>query len=66
MKKEEGFCEKIAKCDVGGSGVQSYITRWKATFCQRGLLVPVYLCVKVNAEIVENATIVECFRPFIL
>ena len=26
-----------------------YITRSKVTFCQRGLLLPVYLCVKVNA-----------------
>ena len=40
----------------------SYITRSKVTFCQRGLLVPVYLCVKVNAKIAENS----CFRPFIL
>ena len=28
-----------------------YITRSKVTICQRGLLVPVYLCVKVNAKI---------------
>ena len=40
----------------------SYITRSKVTFCQRGLLVPVYLCVKVNAEIAEKS----CFWPFIL
>ena len=40
----------------------SYITRSKVTFCQRGLLVPVYLCVKVNAKIAENS----CFWPFIL
>ena len=33
----------------------SYITRSKVTFCQRGLLVPVYLCVKVNAKIAENS-----------
>ena len=33
----------------------SYITRWKAKFCQRGLLVPVYLCVKVNVKILENS-----------
>ena len=32
----------------------SYITRSKVTFCQRGLLVPVYLCVKLNAKIAEN------------
>ena len=37
----------------------TYITRWKATFCQRGLSVPVYLCVKVNAKIAENS----CFWP---
>ena len=40
----------------------SYIATPKATFCQRSLLVPVYLCVKVNAKIVENS----CFGPFIL
>ena len=33
----------------------SYISRSKVTFCQRGLLVPVYLCVKVNAKIAENS-----------
>ena len=32
-----------------------YISRSKVTFCQRGLLVPVYLCVKVNAKIAENS-----------
>ena len=40
----------------------SYITGSKVTFCQRGLLVPVCLCVKVNAKIAENS----CFWPFIL
>ena len=40
----------------------SCITRSKATFCQSGLLVPVYLCIKVNMKIVENS----CFLPFIL
>ena len=40
----------------------SYIATPKATFCQRSLLVPVCLCVKVNAKIVENS----CFGPFIL
>ena len=29
----------------------SYITRSKLIFCQRGLLVLVYLCVKVNTKI---------------
>ena len=38
----------------------SYITRSKATFCQRGLLVPVYLCVKLNAKIAEHS----CFWSF--
>ena len=33
----------------------SYITRSKTTFCQRGLLVPVYLCVKLNAKIAEHS-----------
>ena len=33
----------------------SYITRSKAKFCQRGLLVHVYLCVKVNTKIAENS-----------
>ena len=33
----------------------SYITRSKVTFCQRCLLVPVYLFVKVNAKIAENS-----------
>ena len=33
----------------------SYISTSKVTFCQRGLLVPVYLCVKVNAKIAENS-----------
>ena len=33
----------------------SYITRSKVTFCQRGLLVPVYLCVNVNAKTAENS-----------
>ena len=33
----------------------SNITRSKVKFCQRGLLVPVYLCVKVNAKIAENS-----------
>ena len=32
----------------------SYINRSKATFSQRGLLVPVYLYVKVNAKIAEK------------
>ena len=32
----------------------SYITKSKATLCQRGLLVPVDLCVKVNAKIAEK------------
>ena len=32
----------------------SYITRSKVTFCQRGLLVHVYLCVAMNAKIAEN------------
>ena len=40
----------------------SYIARSKVAFSQRGLLVPVYLCVKVNAKIAENS----CFQPFIL
>ena len=40
----------------------SYISRSKVTFCQRGLLVPVYLCVKANAKIAENS----CFLPFLL
>ena len=40
----------------------SCITRSKATFCQRGLLLPVYLCVKVNVKIAGNS----CFRPFVL
>ena len=44
----------------------SYITRSKVTFCQRGLLVSVYLCVKVNAKIVENVKMVECFWSIIL
>ena len=38
-----------------------YITRWKATFCQRGLFVPVYICVKVHATTVGNTKILECF-----
>ena len=33
----------------------SYITRSKVTFCQRCLLVPVYLFVKVNAKMAENS-----------
>ena len=28
----------------------THITRSRVTFCQRGLLVPVYLCVKVNVK----------------
>ena len=32
-----------------------YITRSKVTFCQRGLLLPMYLCVKENAKIAENS-----------
>ena len=40
----------------------SCITRSKATFCQRGLLLPVYLCVKVNVKIAGNS----CFWPFVL
>ena len=39
-----------------------YITRSKVTFCQRGFLLPMYLCVKVNAKIAENS----CFSPIIL
>ena len=39
----------------------SYTTRSKATFCKRGLLVPVHLCVKVNVKIAANS----CFWPFI-
>ena len=34
----------------------SYITRSKVTFCQRDLLVPVYLYVKVNVKIAENSS----------
>ena len=33
----------------------SYIARSKVIFCQRGLLVSVYLCAKVNIEIAENS-----------
>ena len=33
----------------------SYITRSKAKFCQHGLLVHMYLCVKVNTKIAENS-----------
>ena len=33
----------------------SYIARSKVTFCQRGLLVYVYLCVAMNAKIAENS-----------
>ena len=33
----------------------SYATRSKVTFSQRGLLVPVYRCVKVDAKIAENS-----------
>ena len=40
----------------------SYMTRPKATFCQRGLLVPVYLCVKGNAKIAKSS----CFWPLTL
>ena len=40
----------------------SYITRWKVIFCQCGLLVSVYVSVKVNAKIAENS----CFWHFIL
>ena len=32
----------------------SYITRSEVKFCQLGLLVPVYLCVKVNAKITKH------------
>ena len=40
----------------------SYITRSEVTFCQRGLLLAVYLCVKLNVKIAENC----CFWLFIL
>ena len=39
-----------------------YVTRSKGTFWERGLLVPVYLCIKANAKIAKNS----CFWPFIL
>ena len=44
----------------------SYITRSKAKFCQRGLLVHVYLCVKVNTKIYNiSKAKEEMLRPLL-
>ena len=45
---------KVTRIKTNPSGFlgvcYTYITRSRVTFCQRGLLVPVYLCVKVNVK----------------